>query len=72
MREERGSHSRLGGSGSNKQRELTYQACLCHKRSRPPHPSARILKVYTAAVTGFSHIFLLMVSAHVALSRLSP
>ena len=41
------SHSRLVGGRFNKQRNLHTS----------PHPPARILKVYTEALPGFSHVF---------------
>ena len=50
--------SRLIGGRFNKQENLYMRLVLGgHKTSRSLHLPARILKVYTEALTGFSHIY---------------
>lgn len=41
----------------NKQSKLLKRLVLCDKTSRPHHPPARIFKVHTKALTGFSQLF---------------
>ena len=56
--EKRGRLLQMVGCRFNKQGNLHMRLVLGnHKVSRPPHLPARILKVYTEALTGFSHIY---------------
>ena len=56
-------HTRLVGGKFNKQENLHTRLVLggC-KKSGSPHQPARILKVYIEALTGFSHVYVQMVS----------
>ena len=48
----------LVGGSFNKQGNLRKKLILgCWKMNRSPHPPIRILRVYTEALTGFSHIY---------------
>ena len=61
--EKEADHSRLVGGRFNKQGNLlTTLALGSSKMSRSPHLPARILKVYIEALTGFSHVYVQMVS----------
>ena len=56
-------HSRLAGGSFNKQENLHMRLALTDcKRSRSPHPPARILRVCIEALTGFSQFSVQMVS----------
>ena len=49
-------HSRLVGATFSKQENIHTRPVLgSYKMIRPPHLPARILKVYTEALTGISH-----------------